>query len=71
MPVPETLVLDLNNNRKCVYINITDDNIVEGLEMFEVKFTETDDNQINIAGLDTAPVYIEDDEGKYIRCART
>ena len=68
MPEPERLVLDLNNDRKCVYINITDDNIVEGLERFEVRFTETDDNQINIAGTDTVPVYIEDDEGKYIHC---
>jgi hypothetical protein len=61
-PVPDVLVLDINNTRRCVSINITDDNIVEGLEIFEVHFNETDNNQINIAGTNTVQVEIEDDE---------
>ena len=65
-PVPDVLVLDINNPRRCIYINITDDNIVEGLEIFEVHFNETDNNQINIAGTNTVQVEIEDDEGMYI-----
>ena len=63
MSVPDTLTLNPSNTRGCVSINITDDNIVEGTEVFEVQFSETDDNQINIAGTNTVPVSIEDDEG--------
>ena len=62
-PVPDTLQLDMNNTLKCVTINITNDNEVEGTEVFMVHFTETDDNRIMIDGTDTVPVYIEDDEG--------
>lgn len=63
-PVPNTLTLNVNNTLKCVSVNITDDNIVEGTEIFRVRFNETDKNQIMIAGLDTIPVFISDDEGK-------
>ena len=65
-PVPSTLRLDMNDTFECVSITITNDNIVEGTEAFYVRFLETDDNQIMIAGNDTAPVFIEDDESKYI-----
>ena len=65
-PVPSTLRLDMNDTFECVSIAITNDNIVEGTEVFYVRFLETDDNQIMIAGNDTAPVFIEDDESKYI-----
>ena len=65
-PVPSTLRLDMNDTFECVSIAITNDNIVEGTETFYVRFLETDDNQIMIAGNNTAPVFIEDDESKYI-----
>ena len=65
-PVPSTLRLDMNDTFECVSIAITNDNIVEGTEAFYVRFLETDDNQIMIAGNDTAPVFIEDDESEYI-----
>ena len=63
MPLPSTLSLNLANARGCVSIDITNDNIVEGTEMFLVHFIETDDNQIAIAGSNTTSVFIEDDEG--------
>ena len=62
-PMPDTLRLTMNDTFECVSININDDSIVEGTEMFLVHFIETDDNEIMIAGQDTVPVYIEDDEG--------
>ena len=66
VPVPGTLRLDMNDTLECVTINITDDIIVEGTEMFTVHFDETDGNMIMIAGDNTVPVFIEDDEGIYI-----
>ena len=62
VPEPSTLRLDMNDTFECVSISITNDNIVEGTESFMVRFVETDDNQIMVAGSDTVPVYIEDDE---------
>ena len=59
-----TLSLDVNNRNNCVVIMINNDNIVEGTEMFEVQFNETDENQILITGSNSIPVYIEDDESK-------
>ena len=64
MPLPSTLSLNITNARGCVSIGITNDNIVEGTEMFLVHFIETDDNQIAIAGSNTTSVFIEDDEGR-------
>jgi hypothetical protein len=61
-PVPDVLRLDMNNSLECVSINITNDVIVEGTEMFAVQFVETDDNEIMIRGHDTIPVFIVDDE---------
>ena len=59
-----TLSLDVNNRNNCVVIMINNDNIVEGTEMFEVQFNETDENQILITGSNSIPVYIQDDESK-------
>ena len=64
MPIPNTLTLNLNMSTNCVSININDDILVEGTEVFLVHFNETDDNQINIAGTDTVTVFIRDDEGR-------
>ena len=65
MPSPSSLSLNIVNTRGCVSIGITNDNIVEGTEMFLVHFIETDDNQITIAGSNTTSVFIEDDEGNF------
>ena len=64
MLIPNTLTLNLNMSTSCVSINITDDILVEGTEVFLVHFNETDDNQINIAGTETVTVSIMDDEGR-------
>ena len=66
MPSPSSLSLNIVNARGCVSIGITNDNIVEGTEMFLVHFIETDDNQITIAGSNTTSVFIEDDEGIFL-----
>ena len=65
MPIPSSLSLNITNSRGCVSIGITNDNIVEGTEMFLVHFIETDDNQITIAGSSTASVFIQDDESRF------
>ena len=62
--IPSTLSLNVTNSRGCVSISITNDNIVEGTEMFLVHFVETDNNQIAIAGSNTTSVFIQDDESK-------
>ena len=53
----------MNDTFECVAIAITNDSIVEGTEVFEVSFVETDTNMIMTAGDRTVPVFIEDDEG--------
>lgn len=67
LPIPSTLSLNITNARGCVSIGITNDNIVEGTEMFLVNFIETDDNQIAIAGSTTALVFIQDDESRFFK----
>ena len=67
LPIPSTLSLNITNAQGCVSIGITNDNIVEGTEMFLVNFIETDDNQIAIAGSSTAPVFIQDDESRFFK----
>ena len=63
MPIPSILSLDVNNWQDCVTINIIDDMIVEGTEIFEVEIVETDENQIQITGVTNILVYILDNEG--------
>lgn len=64
MAVPSIITLNNTNKMGCVSVNITDDNIVEGTETFYVQFSGSENNQIMIAGDDTVPVFIEDNEGK-------
>lgn len=66
LPSPNILRLNISKTSDCVSINITDDNIVEGTEMFMVQFNETDDNMIMIGGIDTVYVFIMDNEGMLI-----
>ena len=63
-PIPSTLSLYVDNRRGCIGIRIINDTIVEGTEMFEVRFDETANNQILISGSNDIPVYIQDDESK-------
>ena len=65
-PVPGKIQLNLNQSRNCVSINITDDNIVEGTEMFYVEFSETNVSQVMIVGNNSVPVYIQDNDGTVI-----
>ena len=62
--MPNIVTLNNTNKMECVSVNITDDDIVEGTERFYVQFKGSEDNQIMIAGNDTVPVYIVDNEGK-------
>lgn len=55
--------MDVNNTRRCVRVNITDDNIVEGYEIFHVEFNETDDSEVMIAGTNRDTVTIRDNDG--------
>ena len=62
---PDVLTLDVNNTRKCFSVNITNDNIVEGTELFYAEFNETDNNEIMIAGMSRVTIYIEDNESEF------
>lgn len=62
-PIPDILRLDVNNTSRCVRVNITDDNIVEGFEFFHVEFNETEGSEVMIAGTNRANVTIEDNDG--------
>lgn len=53
----------MNNTESCVRVNITDDNIVEGYEVFHVEFNETDDSEVMIAGTNRDTVTIRDNDG--------
>jgi len=53
----------VNNTKECVMVNVTDDNIVEGLETFYVEFNETDNSQVMIAGTNRDIVTIRDNDG--------
>ena len=66
MAVPNIITLNNTNKMECVSVNMADDNIVEGTERFYVQFSESKNNQIMIAGNDTVPVYIVDNEGKLL-----
>lgn len=62
--MPNTITLNNTNKMACVFVNITDDNIVEGTERFFVQFNGSENNQIMIAGTNVVPVFIEDNESK-------
>ena len=44
-------------------VNITEDNIVEGFEIFHVEFYETNGSEVMIAGTNRDTVTIEDNDG--------
>ena len=62
--MPSILTLDVNHTRSCANINISDDNIVEGMEMFQVNFIETEGNQIQYFGSNITDVHIIDNESE-------
>ena len=67
VPVPSILTLDVNHTRSCANINISDDNIVEGMEMFQVNFIETEGNQIQYFGSNITDVHIIDNESESLK----
>ena len=55
----------MNNTRTCFSVNITNDNVVEGTELFYAEFNETDNNEIMITGMTRVTIYIADNDSEF------
>ena len=61
--VSATLVFDMTNDIQCVNISIENDEILEGMEDFEVILDSGDEERVNLSP-ESAVVNIMDDDGK-------
>ena len=64
MPTISTLIFDLGDTQKCVFIPVVDDGVLDGTETILVTAFSSSSGGVVVANRNVANVFVTDNEGK-------